>query len=36
VEDAYTDRSILYMHCIDLLMWSLTKLDFLFYDFFVI
>ena len=23
-------------HCIDLVMWSLTKLDFLFYDFYVI
>ena len=27
---------ILYVHCVDLLIWSLTQLDFLFYDFFVI
>jgi hypothetical protein len=27
---------ILYIHCVDLLMWSPTKLNFLFYDFFVI
>jgi hypothetical protein len=29
-------RTILYVHYVDLLMWSLTKLDFLFYDFSVI
>jgi hypothetical protein len=28
--------TILYVHCVHLLMWSLTKLDFLFYDFSVI
>jgi hypothetical protein len=26
-------HTILYIHCVDLLMWSPTKLDFLFYDF---
>ena len=25
--------TILYIYCVDLLMWSPTKLDFLFYDF---
>ena len=29
-------HTILYVHCVDLLMWSPTKLDFLFYDFSVI
>ena len=29
-------RTILYVHCIDLLIWSLTQLDFPFYDFSVI
>ena len=29
-------RTILYVHCVDLLIWSLIQLDFLFYDFFVI
>ena len=29
-------RSFYYIHCVYLLMWSPTKLDFLFYDFFVI
>jgi hypothetical protein len=28
--------TILYVHCIDMLMWSLIKLDFLFNDFSVI
>ena len=27
---------ILYVHCVDLLIWSLTQLNFLFYDFSVI
>ena len=27
---------ILYVHCVDLLIWSLTQLDFPFYDFSVI
>jgi len=27
---------ILYVHCVDLLTWSPTKLDFLFYDFIMI
>jgi hypothetical protein len=27
-------HSILYIYCVDILMWSPTKLDFLFYDFF--
>ena len=27
-------HAILYVHCVDLLMWSPTKLDFPFYDFF--
>jgi hypothetical protein len=26
-------HSILYVHCVDLLIWSLTQLDFPFYDF---
>ena len=25
--------TILYVRCVDILMWSPTKLDFLFYDF---
>ena len=29
-------HTILYVHCVDLLMWSPTKLDFPFYDFSVI
>jgi hypothetical protein len=29
-------HTILYIHRLDLLMWSAIKLDFLFYDFFVI
>jgi hypothetical protein len=29
-------HTILYIHCVDILMWSPTKLDFLFYDFSVI
>ena len=29
-------HTILYVHCVDLLIWSLTQLDFLFYDFSVI
>jgi hypothetical protein len=29
-------HTILYIHCVDLLMWSPTKLDFPFYDFSVI
>jgi hypothetical protein len=29
-------HTILYIYCVDILMWSPTKLDFLFYDFFVI
>jgi hypothetical protein len=28
--------TILYIHCVDLLMWSATKLNFPFYDFSVI
>jgi hypothetical protein len=28
--------TILYVYCVDLLIWSLTQLDFLFYDFSVI
>ena len=27
-------HTILYVHCVDLLIWSLIQLDFLFYDFF--
>ena len=26
-------HTVLYIHCVDLLMWSLIKLDFSFYDF---
>jgi len=26
-------HTILYVHCVDLLMWSPTKLEFSFYDF---
>ena len=26
-------HTILYIYCVDLLMWSPTKLDFLFYNF---
>jgi hypothetical protein len=29
-------HTILYIHCVDLLMWSPTKLDFLFYVFYMI
>ena len=29
-------HTILYVHCVDLLIWSLTQLDFPFYDFSVI
>jgi hypothetical protein len=29
-------HTILYIHCVDVLMWSPTKLDFPFYDFSVI
>ena len=29
-------HNILYVHCVDLLIWSLTKLNFSFYDFSVI
>ena len=29
-------HTILYVHCVDLLIWSLTQLDFPFYDFYVI
>ena len=29
-------HTVLYVHCVDLLMWSPTKLDFPFYDFSVI
>ena len=29
-------HTILYVHCVDLLIWSLTQFDFLFYDFSVI
>ena len=29
-------HTILYIHCVDLLIWSLTQLDFSFYDFSVI
>ena len=29
-------HTILYVHCVDLLIWSLTQLNFLFYDFSVI
>ena len=32
----YTKHFILYVQCVDLLMWSPTKLKFLFYDFSVI
>ena len=28
--------TILYVHCVDLFIWSPTQLDFLFYDFSVI
>jgi len=27
---------ILYVHCVDILMWNPKKLDFVFYDFYVI
>ena len=30
------NHTILYVHCVDLLISSLTQLDFLFYDFSVI
>ena len=29
-------HTILYVHSVDLLIWSLTQLDFIFYDFSVI
>ena len=32
----YIKHIILYVHCVDVLIWSLTQLDFLFYDFSVI
>ena len=35
-EKVVLKHTILYIHCVDLLMWSLTKLDFPFYDFSII
>ena len=29
-------HTILYVQCVDMFMWSPTKLEFLFYDFFMI
>ena len=29
-------HTVLYIHCVDLLMWSPIKLDFLFHDFYMI
>ena len=33
IKNFVLQHTILYIHCVDLLMWSPTKLNFLFYDF---